>query len=86
MVVEAGVETFDAANSHKDFSKLINIMSFSCIDLARELADKGKTPENARVYGIWIVGMTLQFCVAHPVVTKLNDGTYEIAVSVQNQV
>lgn len=77
-IVEAGVEGFDSKNPHKDFSKLINVMSLSCISMARDLASEGKTPENARVYGIWIGGMKFQFCVAHPVITKRNDEKFDI--------
>ena len=78
LLVETGTEPFDGATVHKDFSKLIGTMSLCCITMARDLLRMKKTPENARVYGIWIGELKIQFCVAHPVLTKLEDGTYEV--------
>ena len=78
LLVEAGTEPFDSVNVHKDFSKLISILSLSCISMARELLELKNTPENARSYGIWIGELKFQFCVAHPVLSRLENGKYEI--------
>lgn len=77
-IVEAGTEPFDQDNLHKDYSKLIETMSLTCISMARDLLDLKKKPENARVYGMWIGELKCQLVVAHPVLTQVKDGTYEI--------
>ena len=77
LLIEAGKETFDVENSHKDFSKLLGLMSASCISLAINLVEAKKSPELARVYGAWIGGTQIQFCIAHPVSTLTDLGTYQ---------
>ena len=79
LLIEVGKEPFDLKeNPHKDFSKLLSILSLNCVEMALELVAKGKKPELARVYGLWIGGHQIQFCVAHPVVTLNDEGKYEI--------
>lgn len=78
LLIEIGKESFDIEDSHKDFSKLLGLMSATCITMAQDLAIKKKIPELARVYGIWIGGSQFQLCVAHPVVTPTNDGRHQI--------
>ncbi len=76
--VEIGNQLFDLSNQHKDFSKLLSMMSRTSIELAHAMIKEGKRPEDARVFGIWIGGTAFQFCVAHAVVTLLSDGKYDI--------
>ena len=83
LLVEAGTQTFDiGVNSHKDFSKLVGIMSKTCISLGYALEAVGKYAEFARAYGLWIGGHQCQLCVAHPVLVQMTDGTYEIHANV----
>ena len=76
--VEMGIENFNVQNYHKDQSKMFGTMSRTCINLSRAMAQSGKDPKDARIYGIWIGGKTVQFCVAVPILTKLPDGKTEI--------
>lgn len=57
MIVEIGKSEFGfGVNGHKDFSKLLSIMSHSCKQLAMKLESEGKRADNANVFGIWIGG------------------------------
>ena len=77
--VEIGKEPFDTeGNPHKDFSKLMEMMSKSCVDLAYKLASSNQVPDNLIVYGLWIGGSKFQFCTAYPVITSVEDGRFEI--------
>lgn len=78
LIIEIGKKNFNCSHSHKDFKKLLGLMSATCISLAHELNDQGKMAELSRVYGIWIGGSTIHFCVAHPVLTRDDEGKYEI--------
>ena len=69
-LVEIGKNSFDTCYEHKDYTKLLSMMSVSCISLARELQLRGKRAELARTYGVWIGGLEIHFCVAHAVVTS----------------
>lgn len=53
-------------------------LSLTCNSLARDLADKRKDPCIARTYGTWIGGTTVQHLVAHPVLTPVENGQFEI--------
>lgn len=76
LLVETGSRPFDfGPNAHKDFSKLLGIMSKTCISMAHELEANNKCAEHARVYGIWIGGSQIQFCVAHPVITQISNNS-----------
>ena len=57
----------------KDPTKMFSLMSANCIALAHELIAVGKKPELARTYGMLNVGIKTQLCVAHPVVSKVDE-------------
>lgn len=80
LLVEIGKETFNAEAPHKDHSKLLSLMSQACLKLAKALIEKKKRPEVVRVGGFWIGGLTIQFIVAHPVVTEQPNGRHEVHV------
>ena len=82
LLIEAGKEPFDLKNPHKDQSKLLGILSQACIKLAYGLIAAKKRPEDARTCGIWIGGSVIQLLVAHPIVTKLQDGKFEIHANI----
>jgi serine/threonine protein kinase len=77
LLVEAGKEPFEGNTGHKDFSKLMGMLSIDCIKLAHKLEEIGKGAELSRVYGIWIGGLSAQLCVAQAVV-NLVDGKHQI--------
>lgn len=81
LLVEIGKDPFDLDHPHKDQSKLLAIMSQTCIKLAQAMIAKKKRPEVVRIGGICIGGTTFQFIVAHPVVTTLPSGLFEIHVN-----
>jgi hypothetical protein len=82
LLIEAGKDSFDLNNPHKDQSKLLGILSQSCLKLAYGLIAAKKRPEEARACGIWIGGLVIQILVAHPVITKLQDGKFEIHANI----
>ena len=57
----------------KDPTKLFSLMAANCIALAHELISVGKNPKLARSYGMLNGGMKTQLCVAHPVVSKVDE-------------
>lgn len=69
-------------NSHKDYSKLVGMMSLCCQKLAQELEDVGRKPEDARVYGACIGGTQIQFFVAQPRIISHSNNEYSIEVHV----
>lgn len=58
-------------NSHKDFSKLVTMLSLTCRKMAKELELDGRKAEDARVFGKWVGRTQVQFCVAHPVIKRI---------------
>ena len=82
--VESGKSPFSRDSQHKDFSKLLGIISANCITLAFQLYQSGKKPELARAYGMLIGGSTVQLCVAHPVISRVSghDNLYEIHANI----
>lgn len=79
LLVEMGKQSFDLSHPPKDFSKLLELMSQTCIRLAYAMV---KAAENLIIYGIWIGDGAFKFCTAHPVVTRVDLGNnlfkYEI--------
>ena len=53
--------------------KLYSMMIMLCNKMARELEERGKKAESARVYGLWISGSQVQMIVAHPMIHKIDD-------------
>jgi hypothetical protein len=80
LIVEMGNEKFP--HFHKDFSKLLCLLTVSCINMAHLMLAEGKNPEFARVFGIWVGGPQFQFCVAHPIISVSEDNFYEIYANV----
>lgn len=79
MVVEMGKEEFGTGvNSHKDFAKVLGIISHSCRKLALELERQGKKAENAQIFGIWIGGTQIHFITGMAVITQASPNTYSI--------
>ena len=75
MVVEIGYDEFGlGVDAHKDFSKLISIISHSCKKLAMKLEAEGKGAENANVFGIWIGGTQIHFITAKAIVSETESG------------
>ncbi|TEB18355.1 hypothetical protein C9890_0397 [Perkinsus sp. BL_2016] len=71
MIVEIGYGEFGlGVDAHKDFSKLISVMSHSCKKLAMKLEADGKGAENANVFGIWIGGTQIHFITAKAIITE----------------
>lgn len=82
LLIEVGKEPFDLNSPHKDQSKLLGILSQSCISLAYGLIEAKKQPEAARTCGVWIGGPIVQLLTAHPVFTKRQDGKVDIHATV----
>lgn len=70
---EAALESFHINVSHKDFSKINSLLTISCIDLCKRLANEGLDPLFARTFGVLVGGPCFQFAVAHPVFTETDD-------------
>lgn len=82
LLIEVGKEPFDLKSPHKDQSKLLGILSQSCINLAYGLIEAKKQPEAARTCGVWIGGPVVQLLTAHPVFTKRPDGIVDIHTNI----
>jgi hypothetical protein len=82
LLVEMGNKPF--LEMHKDFSKLLSLVSATCIKMAHMLIARKQIPELARTYGIWIGGAQFQFCVAVPVISESKNfpGKYEIHANI----
>lgn len=68
-------------NAHKDFSKLLAIISPSCIKLAKLLEANGKKAEDARSFGFWIGGTQIHLVTALPIITG-EPGNHQIHVNI----
>ena len=80
-LVEIGKQRSPVGYQHKDFTKLLTMMSQSCLKMCSLMRTKGKNPKLVRIYGLWIGSTQFQFCVAHPVFKKnLVQGRIEISV------
>ena len=78
-LVEMGKESFGTGvDSHKDYSKLIGLMSLCCRKLSKDLEISGKSAEDARIYGAYIGGSQIQFCVAQPKIDSIGNGIFTI--------
>ena len=78
LLIEAGKEPFGlGVESHKDFSKLLAIMSKTCTKMAVDLENSGKKAEDAVVIGAWIGGHQIHFAIAKSVITRTAN-LYEV--------
>lgn len=74
-IFEVSKEDFDSENLHKNLSKVLALISMSCIKLANEMVKLRKRPEEARTFGVLIGRGKIQFLDAHPIITEFEkDG------------
>jgi len=66
LLVEMAREAVPPGHFHKDFSKLAMSISLACRKLCQRMSAEGLEFMDARIYGAWIGGSQVSFCVAHP--------------------
>jgi hypothetical protein len=66
LIVEVGKDNSILGEAHKDFSKLLCLMTASCQRLCAKMQATGKDPRIARVYGLWIGNTSFHCVIAHP--------------------
>lgn len=71
LFVEVGKETVLVNRYHKDFRKLATTLTLACTDLCKKLHETSRDFSFIRMFGMWIGGSKVHFCVAHPF---LSDG------------
>ena len=82
LIVEMGKDRSTYDHQHKDFTKLLTIMSQTCIKLCNLVRDSSCDFSNVCVYGLWIGNTQFQFCVAHPNFSiNSESGLMDITVS-----
>lgn len=66
LIVEISKDRIPSTSEHKDFTKMLSMMSQLCIRLCHQMRARGQDARKARIFGIWIGSTQFQFCVAHP--------------------
>lgn len=81
IMIEIGKDSIIAEGYPKDFSKLIGMMAVSCRLLCIKLQKSKADLKLARIFGLWISGLSLRMCTAHPIVEFVN-GFLEISIAI----
>lgn len=76
LIVEIGKDKTPDDCQHKDFTKMLTLMCQSCIRICIAMREEKKDPKLVRVYGLWIGGTQIQFCVAYPIFSSNQSNTH----------
>lgn len=83
LIVEIGKDRSSTDHQHKDFTKLLTMMSQTCIKLCNFIRNSSCDWTNVCVYGLWIGNTQFQFCVARPnFLINSESGLMDITVSI----
>ena len=79
LFVEMAKDPVPGGFQHKDFAKMSSLMALSCASICRILVEERKDVSLVRIYGMWVGGTQVHFCITHPIVRPGPDGVKEVS-------